>query len=171
MSYRISVMALLAATITGCMTAAIPMNAGEFRDAFKEESRYARHESYEVAVALGDITKNFQRYAPKCLDATVKSSGTTASGRVSTHSYHYKATVLAGKERTELHVQSYHAGDEVFIKMPKDGLYTLVADATKVSSKKSRIDLYYSTINGEPIAKAVKNWTHNKNLGCPDLTQ
>lgn len=159
------------AMLSGCMTAPMPMNAGEFRAVFKNESRYMAKESYDVSVPLEKIASNFKKLAPKCFDVTVRSTSMNASGTGSTHYYHYKSTVLTEQSKAELHVQSYHEGDQVYLKMPKDGIYNVVADATRVGRNTTHIDLYYGTIYGTPIANAIKGWTKNENLGCPDLTK
>ncbi len=159
------------AMLSGCMTTPMPMNANEFRAVFENESQYTAKESYDVSVPLEKISRNFKKLAPKCFDVTVRATSSNASGINSNHYYHYKSTVLVKKSKAEIHVQSYHEGDEVFLTMPKDGIYTVVADATKVGSNTTHIDLYYSTFNGTPIAKAIKGWTYNKNLGCPELTK
>ncbi len=156
--------------VSGCVTSAtIPMNAGEFRSVFKEESEYTGKESYEVAVSMGKVVANLSKLAPKCFNTTVKSTASNAFGRVGISYFHYKATVIPGKTKAEVHVQRYNEGDEVFLKMPKDGIYTVVADATKLSHNKTRIDIYYDKTFGTPVAEAIKGWAHNKNLNCPVL--
>ena len=166
--FYLIVIAIVAAS--GCVTSpTIPMNAGEFRSVFKQESKYAGKESYEVPVSMDKVVANFSKLAPKCFNTTVKSTASNAFGRVGISYFHYKATVIPGKAKAEVHVQRYNEGDEVFLKMPKDGMYTVVADATKLSHNKIRIDVYYEKTFGTPVAEAIKGWAHNKKLNCPVL--
>lgn len=164
----LSVVAIVAAS--GCVTSPnIPMNAGDFRSVIKQESKYAGKESYEVPVGINKVVANFFKLAPKCFNTTVKSTASNSFGHVGISYFHYKATVIPGKNRAEVHVQRYNEGDEVFIEMPKDGMYTVVADATKLGHNKTRIDIYYEKTFGTTVAEAIKGWTHNKNLNCPVL--
>src|SRR5689334_515242 len=91
-----------AALLAGCATQQ-PQNADEFRKvapgAFMMGS-----ETFEVNRPLRDVAAAWQRRAPECLNVSVRTtSQTSTSYQVITSIY--RPTVVAGKERTELHVQ------------------------------------------------------------------
>ncbi len=169
--YKVSCLIVIAAVaVSGCVTSSsIPMNAGEFRSVIKRDSKYVGKESYEVPVSMDRVVANLSKLAPKCFNTTVKTTASNAFGRVGKSYFHYKATVIPGKAKAEVHVQRYNEGDEVFLKMPKDGIYTVVADASKLSHNKTRVDVYYDKTFGTPVAEAIKGWAHNKKLKCPVL--
>lgn len=170
MKIRLITLGLFSSTVLlGCTIANAPMSAKEFRKVVKENPKHTKMEVYTVNVPYQTVLKNFKQLAPKCLDVTVKSSSYSPTQGVSNSYEYYKHTLIAGKSSAELHVQRLQPTDQVYIKQPEDGSYIVVADAANVGSNKTRITLSYANFFGEPVAKAINGWTHNKDLRCPDL--
>lgn len=155
--------------LLGCTMANAPMSANEFRDVVKNNPKHTKSEVYTVNVPYQTVLHNFKQLAPKCLDVTIKSSSYSPAQGVSNTYEYYKHTLLTGKSTSELHVQRLQPTDAVYIKQPEDGSYIVVADAANAGNNKTRITLSYATIFGTPVAMAIKDWSHNKNLLCPDL--
>ena len=170
MKIRLVTLGLLSsAAFLGCTIANAPMSAKEFREVVKNNPKYTHSEVYTVNVPYQTVLNNFKQLAPKCLDVTVKSSSYSSTQGVSNSYEYYKHTLLTGKSSAELHVQRLQPVDQVYIKQPEDGSYIVVADAANAGANKTRITLSYATMFGTPVATAIKGWSHNKNLSCPDL--
>lgn len=164
---------LISVTVTsllsGCVTSH-PQTASEFRAAVPG-AFMAKVEKYEVAQPYESIAARFKKMAPKCLDVTIKTtSQTNTSYQVIVT--HYKPTVIAGKNRAELHVQQHHSqGVMKVTKEPEGGYYLMVFDAIKVDKNKTRIEYYGPSRGYETMIKAIKGWASGDNVGCPDLTK
>lgn len=167
---RYPVLVLATLIMTGCIDK-MPQNPEEFRQAISAGAFMTKVESYEVNRSVTDIGKTFKKYAPKCLDVRIE---TTSQTRTS-YQYivtKYTPTVIANKNRAELHVQEKHEkGVMAVYEEPEAGHYLLVLDATPISKNKSKVDFYGPKMGFNTMITAVKNWTEGKNLGCPDLTK
>lgn len=100
----------------------------------------AKVEKYETAQPYEQVAARFRKMAPKCLDATIKTtSQTNTSYQVIVTEY--KPTVIVGKDRAELHAQQHHAkGVMTVTKEPAGGYYLMVSDAIKAGKDKTRIE-------------------------------
>ena len=127
-------------------------------------------ESYEVNRSLSAVAATFQRRAPECLKVSVRTVSQTATSYQNILT-EYTPTVLAGKERVELHVQQLHKTGVIYpSKPPEGGIYLFVADATP-EGKRTRIQIYGPSKGYDVLHRAVRGWAEGNNLGCPDMTK
>ena len=161
--------AIITLLLSGCV-GHMPQTAGEFRKeipgAFLGEV-----EKFEVNRSFTDIGKTFQKMAPKCLDVRIKTtSQTNTSYQVIVTKWH--PTVKVSKQKAELHIQQLHEQGVMNVyKVPPNGYYLMVVDATPISKNKSQVTMYRASIGNETLIKAIKGWASGKNMGCPDLTK
>ena len=147
-----------------------PQNAQEFRDAVPG-AFMGKVQSFEAKRPLREVAKTFQARAPECLNVSVRSVSQSSTSYQNILAV-YKATVLNNPQRAELHLQrDYKSGVLVPGKVPPGGLYMLVADATAVDAKRTRIDIYGPSMGADTLIRAVTGWATGENLGCPDLTK
>ncbi len=165
----ITSVAIIALT-SGCLAISHPMTAGEFRTAMPG-SFMSKVEKYEVDQPYEKVADRFKKMAPKCFDASIKTtSRTNTSYQVIVTEY--KPTVIIGKTRAELHVQQHHAQGVMRVsEEPKGGYYLMVFDAIKLGKNKTRIEYYGPSRGYDTMINAVKGWASGKNVGCPDLTK
>ena len=166
---RISILLFTAMVLSGCATSH-PQSAEEFRKAVPGAT-FAKIDSFVVNRRFRDVAKSFKKMAPKCLNKRIK---TTSSG----YMHHqvivtrYRPTVSVSKNRAELHLQQQHEQGVINVtKMPKGGYFLLVADATQVGKKKTKIDMYYPSMGHDLMVNAIKGWALGKKVGCPDFTK
>ncbi len=164
-----SLLAVATLLIAGCATQH-PQNAEEFRRAVPG-AFMAKTETFEVKRSFRDVAETFQRKAPECLNVRIRTtSQTTTSYQVIVTSY--KPTVVATKERAELHVQQHHEkGVMKVTKEPEGGYYLLVVDAYPVDRNMTRVQWFGPSRGYDVLIRAVKGWASGENLGCPDLTK
>lgn len=147
-----------------------PQTAEEFRQGVPGAFMGTK-ESYVVNQPLNKVADSWQKQAPKCLSARVRSeSHTTTSYQVIVTKYN--PTVIVSKNKAELHLQQLHEQGVMNVsKVPPKGYFMMVFDAVPVASNKTRVDYYGTSLSHfEHITKAVKNWANGK-TGCPDLTK
>ena len=134
-----------------------PQTPEEFRQVMPD-AFMGKLETYEVDRSAAEIGKTFQKYAPKCLDATLE----TTSQSATSYQYivtRYTPTVLVNPERTELHLQEKHESGVVSVyEEPEAGHYLMVVDATPIGPNKSRIDFYRPSMGFDTLVTALKNW-------------
>ena len=168
--YLILISFLVSIFLTGC-SIKHPQSPGEFREAVSAGAFMTKVDTYEVDRSLSAVAGAFKKKASKCLDITI----TTTSQ--SSRSYQvivrdYKSTVVAGKDKVELHLQQHYAkGVKIVSEEPPGGFYLIVADATPLAKKKTLIKVYGPSMGYDVIKKAIKGWATGKNMGCPDLTK
>jgi hypothetical protein len=165
-----AIAAIAALLLAGCATQQ-PQNAEEFRKqapgAFLMGS-----ETFEVNRPLRDVAAAWQRRAPECLNASVRTtSQTSTSYQVITTTY--RPTVVVGKERAELHVQRDFKGSGVIMvgNPPEGGPYIIVADAYPLPGNRTKVQMLAPTKGQAVVIRAIKSWASGENLGCPDLTK
>jgi hypothetical protein len=170
MNYRVLLTTLITTvSLSGCV-GHMPQTADEFRKelpgAFLGEV-----EKFDVNRSYTDIGKTFQKMAPKCLNVRIKStSQSSTSYQVVVTKWH--STVKITKQKTELHIQQLHEQGVMNVyKVPPNGYYMMVVDATPTGKNKSQVTMYRSSVGNETLIKAIKGWASGKNLGCPDLTK
>jgi len=166
--------ALLAATapaalLQGCGN--MPQNAEEFRKA-APGAMLGKTDSYEINRSYRDVAATFQRKAPECLNMAVRTVSQTSTSYQNILT-EYKATVVPGDERAELHLQQLHKGGGVIYpsKPPEGGAYIIVADAYPMPGNRTRMQLYGPSMGYDVVYRAIRGWAAGDNLGCPDLTK
>jgi hypothetical protein len=160
----------VATLLAGCATQQ-PQNAEEFRKVAPGAFLMAS-ETLEVNRPLRDVGAAWQRRAPECLNASVRTtSQTSTSYQVITSTY--KPTVVVGKDRAELHVQREFKGSGVITvgNPPQGGPYIIVADAYPLPGNRTRLQLIAPSKGQDVVIRAIKSWASGENLGCPDLTK
>jgi hypothetical protein len=158
-----------AALLQGC--GGMPQSAEEFRKA-APGAMLAKTETYEINRAQRDVAATFQRKAPECLNMAVRTVSQTSTSYQNILT-EYRATVVPGGERAELHLQQLHKGGGVIYasKPPEGGMYLIVADAYPLPGNRTRMQLYGPSIGYDVVYRAIRGWAAGDNLGCPDLTK
>ncbi len=163
MNRSVFIMVSLAVLVSAC---AVPQTPSEYRTAAKAGNALSTYESIDVNRPVADVAATFRAKAAECLSYRIGSTKKPVIGfGSSTHYYGVaKPTVKKSSSKVELYFQvSYE--NEVG-KVPKDGMYHLVADAYP-HGKKTRVDIYRRN-NAAVLGEAVKGWASGENLGCPD---
>ena len=161
--------AALSVLLAGCAQN-YPQNAQEFREAVPG-AFMAKLQTFEAKRPLRDVAKTFQARAPECLNVSVRTVSQSATSYQNILAV-YKATVVNHPQKAELHLQrDYKSGVLVPGKVPPGGLYMLVADATAVDAKRTRIDIYGPSMGADVVIRAINGWATGENLGCPDMTK
>jgi hypothetical protein len=148
----------------------MPQTAEEFRQAVPG-AMMTKTDTYEVSRSLRDVASTFQRKAPECLNMAVRtvSQSTMSYQNILTE---YRATVVAGGERAELHLQQEHKTGVIYpSKPPAGGAYIIVADAYPLPGNRTRMHLYGPSMGYDVVYRAIRGWASGDNLGCPDLTK
>jgi hypothetical protein len=147
-----------------------PQNAQEFRDAVPG-AFMGKVQTFEAKRPLREVAKSFQARAPECLNVSVRTVSQSSTSYQNILAV-YKATVVNHPQKAELHLQrDYKSGVLVPGKVPPGGLYMLVADATAVDAKRTRIDIYGPSMGAGVVIRAINGWATGENLGCPDMTK
>jgi hypothetical protein len=147
-----------------------PQNAQEFRDAVPG-AFMGKVQTFEAKRPLREVAKSFQARAPECLNVSVRTVSQSSTSYQNILAV-YKATVVNHPQKAELHLQrDYKSGVLVPGKVPPGGLYMLVADATAVDAKRTRIDIYGPSMGADVVIRAINGWATGENLGCPDMTK
>ena len=156
--------------LAGCATQN-PQSAEEFRQAVPG-AMMAKHESFEAKRPLREITRTFEARAPECLNVSVRTVSQTSTSYQNILTT-YRATVKATAQKAELHLQrDFKGGGVVMVgKVPPGGHYMLVADATPIDARRTRIDIYAPKMGADVVVRAVTGWATGENLGCPDMTK
>jgi hypothetical protein len=158
------------ALLAGCATQQ-PQNAEEFRQ--KAPGAFLMgSETWEVNRPLRDVAATWQRRAPECLAASVRTTSQTSTSYQVINTT-YKPTVVVGKDRAELHVQREFKGSGVITvgNPPPGGPYIIVADAYPLSGNRTKIQMLAPTKGQDVVIRAIKAWASGESQGCPDLTK
>jgi hypothetical protein len=149
----------------------LPQSAEEFRSAVPGAAMM-KTETYEVSRALADVAASFRDRAPECLNVSVRTTSHQVGQSFQSYLTHYRATVLTGKERAELHVQQLHEGGGVIYpsEPPPGGVYMLVLDAYAEAPDRTRIRLYGPAVGYGALYDAIRRWAIGVDLHCPDMT-
>jgi len=160
---------------TGC-SFKMPMNPEEFKKMLPE-SMFGKTEDYNVNRSLYRIKKTFRAKTNKCFKKSVKRTSCMTNGyghrSCSTTTTHYNPKIKNTKNGMQLTIQNKIDGNVIMLggKPPKGGMYTLVADITKVKKNKTNVKVYYGWAGSDMFVKTIKRWTNGKTRGCPDLTK
>lgn len=169
MNHRLAVLGTAAALAAGCATQ-MPQTAEEFRKV-APGAFLMKSETFEVNRPLRAVAETFRRRAPECLNMTVRTTSRTATSYQVINAA-YKATVVPGAERAELHLQrNYLTGVVKVHKEPEGGHYLMVADAYRLDAKRTRLQVTGPSRGHDVLWRAIQGWAAGDNLGCPDLTK
>ena len=147
-----------------------PQTAEEFRQGVPT-AFMGMSETYTVNRPFAEVTKTLQSKAPKCLNVRVTTtSQTTTSYQVIVTKYN--PTVIAGKQKTELHIQQIHEKGVMNVsEVPKGGYYLMVTDVFPAGKNKTKVTMYRPSMGIDTMVNAIKGWISGTNMGCPDLTK
>lgn len=170
---RISLLLVLAALLSGCV-GGWPESAVKLREeARKYPTRLSN--TFEVARPLADVAGAMRTQSAACLNVRFELGHYNPIGtKVSDGFITYKPTFINHAKWAELHVQSKHEvkGQRVMGKLPPDGGYEVVMDATAVSASRTKIEIFRAFPNDRTVAameNAFTHWAKGDNLGCPVL--
>jgi hypothetical protein len=157
--------AVLAAGCAGKM----PMNAEEFRQMAPGAFR-VQVENFEVKRSVRQVGDTWRRRAPECLNVTIRTTS-SAPQSYQVIDTAYKATVIAGASKAELHLQQKHLRGVVAVyKEPEDGHYLFVADADPAGQGATKVRII-GPKGYEVVFRAIKAWADGSSTACPDLTK
>jgi len=169
MNSRFAVLGSAAALAAGCATQ-MPQTAEEFRKV-APGAFLMKQESFEVSRPLRDVAETLRRRAPECLNMTVRTTSRTATSYQVINTA-YKATVVPGAERAELHLQRKHLTGVIRVHQePEDGHYLMVVDAHRLERNRTRIQAIGPSRGHDVLWRAIRGWAAGDNLGCPDMTK
>ena len=148
----------------------MPQNAQEFRQQIPT-AFMGSVQTFEANRPYHEVSKTFQAKAPECLNVSVRTvdrSATSYSNVLTT----YRPTVIAGEQRTELHLQRHFQGNVIVPgKEPEGGLYAMVVDVTPIERNRTKVVIYGPSRGLDAVVKAVNGWATGQNVGCPDMTK
>lgn len=146
-----------------CVTVA--KNAQEFREK-TPGSMFGKTKKIEVNKSYPALSAMLKRKAKECLNGgVVEKECRNYSCNETTNTV--QTVVGESKSRTEI-VTRYKLGRKM-LDQPEEGMIYLVADATPVDSKHSRIEFYYGY--AARFVDAIETWSQGEERGCPDLTR
>lgn len=151
--------------LSACISA--PMSPTAYRESAMKGEGFSTVESFEVNRSIAKVTRTFKKKAPECLSYSIGENRRPLIGIGSTtHVYGWtKPTVKVSSKKTELYFQVKY--ENMAAKVPKDGMYYLVADAYPLGKNKTHLDIYRRT-SVSTLGQAIRGWASGKNLGCPD---
>ena len=152
-----------AVLLAGCSG---PMTAESFRE---QAAGHGSVENLEVNRPLRDVAATFRERASACLQDL---RTTTISGpvtRTTMTKYTFHPTVLVTDRKVELTVQALLESHLKLYQEPANGTYILVARAFPIDGRRTRIEIFGSTLFYERLYTAVKGWALGTSAACPDL--
>jgi hypothetical protein len=163
----------VALVLGGC--GGMPKNAEEFRQFTLERTRVlgalsVPKETFEVERPFRDVSSTLQKKADECLKVAIKWTVTNSYGNTRSGVDTFKPTFIAGPNKAELHVQLKRSA-VVEVGAPPDGAYRVVLDATPLTAKRTRIEMYALSIDDKLVRQTLRGWAQGTNLGCPDLAK
>ena len=157
--------AVLAAGCAGKM----PMTAQEFRQVAPGAFR-VQVENFEVKRSVRQVGETWRRRAPECLNVTIRTTS-SAPQSYQVIDTAYKATVIAGASKSELHLQQKHLRGVVKVyEEPADGRYLFVADADPAGQGTTKVRII-GPKGYEVVFRAIRAWADGSSTACPDLTK
>ncbi len=171
-------LALMAVVLVlgGC--GGMPKNAEEFRQYTLERTRVlgsgalggVPKETFEVERPFREVSSTLKKKSDECLKVVITGTSTNKYGNTWTGVSTFKPTFTTSSSKAELHVQLKRS-EVVEVGAPPDGAYRIVLDATPLSAKRTRIEIYTWSTEEDLLRRAMRGWARGDNLGCPDLTK
>ena len=169
MSSKLAVLGTIAALAAGC-AGKMPQTADEFRQ-MAPGAFMVQVQSFEVKRSPREIGETFRRRAPECLNVTVRTTSQTATSYQVVDTA-YKATVIAGSDKAELHLQQKHLKGVVAVyEEPADGHYLFVVDAVPAGARAAKVQIIGPSRGYDVVVRAIRAWADGSSTGCPDLTK
>lgn len=169
MRIRLAVAGAAAALAAGC-AGKMPQTAEEFRQ-MAPGAFMVQVQTYDVKRSPRQIGEAFRRHAPGCLDVTIRTTSQT-TGSYQVIDTAYKATVVAGGDKAELHLQQKHLKGVVNVyKEPADGHYLFVVDALPAGARASTLRIIGPSRGYDVVVRAIRAWADGSSTACPDMTK
>jgi hypothetical protein len=169
MRTRLAVLGAVAALAAGC-AGKMPQTADEFRQ-MAPGAFMVQVQSFEVKRSPREIGETFRRRAPECLNVTIRTTS-SSPGSYQVIDTAYKATVVAGGDKAELHIQQKHLKGVVAVyKEPEDGHYLFVVDALPAGARASKVQIIGPSRGYDVVVRAIKAWAEGGSTACPDMTK
>lgn len=160
---------LLASLLAGC-AGKMPQTAEEFRQ-MAPGAFMVQVQSFDVRRPVREVGETFRRRAPECLNVTIRTTS-RAPGSYQVIDTAYKPTVIAGRDKAELHIQQKHLRGVVNVyKEPEDGHYLFVVDAVPAGPRAAKVQIIGPSRGYDVIVRAIRAWAEGSGTGCPDLTK
>jgi hypothetical protein len=148
----------------------MPQTPEEFRHTIAGTS-LGRVESFEIDRSLREVTLAFQLKATECLNVSVRRISHSITNNHSSLT-EYRATVVPGTTRTELHLQHLHKQNAIYPSQPPNGgAYMIVLDAYPLPGNRTRLQIFSPAIGASNVHKAIRGWATGQDMSCPDMTQ
>jgi hypothetical protein len=168
MSSRLAVLGAVA-LLAGC-AGKMPQTAEEFRQ-MAPGAFMVKVETIDVRRSPREIGETFRRRAPDCLNVTIRTTSQT-TGSYQVIDTQYRATVVAGGDKAELHLQQKHLKGVVNVyKEPADGHYLFVVDALPTGARASKLQIIGPSRGYDVVVRAIKAWAEGSSTACPDMTK
>lgn len=168
MSSRLVVLGAVA-LLAGC-AGKMPQTAEEFRQ-MAPGAFMVKVETIDVRRSPREIGETFRRRAPDCLNVTIRTTSQT-TGSYQVIDTQYRATVVAGGDKAELHLQQKHLKGVVNVyKEPADGHYLFVVDALPTGARASKLQIIGPSRGYDVVVRAIKAWAEGSSTACPDMTK
>lgn len=159
-------------SIAGCAVKQA-QTAQEFRQMIPHDS-YGHQVTITVNKPYTRVLHNFRKRTDVCLKKDVVMTTKNQYGAtMNKQTLAYTPTLVADKARAELSVQlNITGGGMIAGKVPKNGMYILVADIMPAGKSKTKLAVYRNAYYGVArIEASIKDWTTGKTLACPDMTK
>jgi len=156
----------------------LPMNPQEFRDSSKQTSQILV-ENFVVDKPFSYTVKRWKDRVKPCLSATYRKTYTRRSGfadsKTDSVDTGYTPKLKVSAKKAVLSLQMGRSGDNVGSNAiePEDGAYFLVADASPLKPRKTKIVIYRwkKPYNFAILSKSMVNWASGKSTACPDYAK
>ena len=169
MRTKLAVLGVVAALVAGC-AGKMPQTAEQFRQ-MAPGAFMVQVQSFEVKRSPREIGETFRRRAPECLNMTIRTTS-SAPGSYQVIDTAYKATVIAGSDKAELHLQQKHLKGVVAVyKEPEQGHYLFVVDATPAGARATKVQIIGPSRGYDVVVRAFKAWADGSSTACPDMTK
>ena len=169
MSTRLAVLGTVAVLAAAC-AGKMPQTADEFRQ-MAPGAFMVQTQTFEVKRSPREVGETFRRRAPDCINVTIRTTS-SAPGSYQVIDTAYKATVVAGADRSELHVQQKHLKGVVKVyDEPADGHYLFVVDAVPAGARASKVQIIGPSRGYDVLVRAIKAWADGSSTACPDMTK
>lgn len=169
MATKLAVLGTAAVLVAGC-AGKMPQTAEEFRQ-MAPGAFMVQVQTVDVKRSPREIGETFRRRAPDCLNVTIRTTS-SAPGSYQVIDTAYKATVVAGGDKAELHVQQKHLKGVVNVyKEPADGHYLFVVDALPTGARASKLQIIGPSRGYDVLVRAIKAWADGSSTACPDMTK
>ena len=162
--------ALVAALAAAGCAGKMPQTADEFRQ-MAPGAFMVQVQSFEVNRPVREVGETFRRRGPGCLNITIRTTS-SAPGSYQVIETAYKATVVAGASKAELHLQQKHLKGVVAVyQEPEDGHYLFVVDALPAGARATKVQIIGPSRGYDVLVRAFKAWADGSSTGCPDMTK